>query len=212
MTVSVIAATRASALISAAAGGDRPAFGRAYQAILEPELDVAAVGLLFQFIRAAYGELAQSEAAEAEPVEGEPVEGEPVEGEPVEGEPVEGEPVEGEPVEGEPVEGEPVEGERTEDDLGADTVDRVHRLSLLAYASCSELMDVNLVVLEHVFRSVLSVSDYLASVDGYTVALYLAVLAGGLYRAGQDGFLPLNSAVAILTEAELAVAESGDAR
>ncbi|MDQ2958099.1 MAG: hypothetical protein M3Y42_14180 [Actinomycetota bacterium] len=202
MTVSVIAATRASALISAAAGGDRPAFGRAYQAILEPELDVAAVGLLFQFIRAAYGELAQSEAAEAEPVEGEPVEGEPVEGEPVEGE----------PVEGEPVEGEPVEGERTEDDLGADTVDRVHRLSLLAYASCSELMDVNLVVLEHVFRSVLSVSDYLASVDGYTVALYLAVLAGGLYRAGQDGFLPLNSAVAILTEAELAVAESGDAR
>ena len=155
MTRPVIAASRASALISTAAAGDRPGFGRAYADILEPELDTAAVVLLFEFIQAAYADVASVEAPEG----------------------------------------------LTGDDLGADTVDRVHRLALLAYAACSELMDVNLVVLEHVFRSVLSVSDYLASVDGYTVALYLAVLAGGLYQAARDGQVQLSSAISVLTDA-----------
>jgi hypothetical protein len=148
MTAPVSSTDRASALVTAAVRVDRPAFGRAYQAILEPSLDVEAVTVLFGFIRDSYHEVAAAEGGAAE------------------------------------------------DPDGDETIDRVHRLSLLAYQSCSELMEINLVVLEHVFRSVLAMSDYLESVDGYTVAWYLAVLAGGLYQACRDGGIELHSPLA----------------
>ncbi|MCW2541297.1 MAG: hypothetical protein JWN95_3022 [Frankiales bacterium] len=152
---------RARDLIIAAAAMDRPAFGRAYQAIIDPELDTDAVIAMFGYVRAAYGDF-----ADAEPGEG-------------------------------------LTGalDGLDEDPDADALDRIHRLSTAAYPVCSELLEINLAVLEHVFRSVLGRSDFLANTDGYHVALQLAVLAGGLRWAAAESATDLPSAAAVLAEA-----------
>jgi hypothetical protein len=150
---------RAKDLIVAAAAMDRPAFGRAYQAIIDPELDTDAVVAMFGYVRAAYGDF-----ADAEPGEG-------------------------------------LTGAVDGLDEDADALDRIHRLSAAAYPVCSELLEINLAVLEHVFRSVLGRSDFLANTDGYHVALQLAVLAGGLRWAAYESATELPSAAAVLAEA-----------
>jgi hypothetical protein len=132
---------RAAALITAAASADRSAFGRAYGAILEPELDTDSVLLLRSFLRAAYQDFA---AADDDPYE------------------------------------------------------RAHQMVAAAYPTCSELLEVNLAVLEHVLRSALGLSDYLASIDGYHAALYLAALAGGIRHVADESGHLLRTATAVL--------------
>jgi hypothetical protein len=134
--LNLTSADRATALITAAAAGDRRAFGQAYEAVIDPALDTEAVVALFTFIRAAYDDLTASGVVTA--------------------------------------------SGSTPADPHDRAIEQVRRLALAAYPTCFELVEVNLVVLEHVLRSVLGLSSYLASIDGYTVALYLAALAGGL--------------------------------
>ncbi len=152
---------RAVALIDAAAAADRVAFGQAYAAVIEPELDTEAVVLLFSFVRAAYADFAAGERVAGAPA-------------------------------------------ADTDDAAMQALDRIHRLATTVYGLCSDLIEVNLAALEHVLRSVLGTSSYLANLDGYAVALYLAVLAGGLRRAAADSGIELTAALAVAPVAPVA--------
>lgn len=62
----------------------------------------------------------------------------------------------------------------------ADAIEAIHAKVAAAYPRCCRLLGVNLVLLEHLARSLLGLSGFLRTLDGDSACLYGALLVGSV--------------------------------